>query len=517
MPNLPQSEWTSEPFRHGTEAEFARVRELFIRVGYTEAGISARAGLATIHQLGSAEERGELLKGTVDALTLLLHLFCDGEYIRWETVRAFLDATDIEALKALGLLRSAPGSPDLCAASIALYPLQGVYVAGDRHLSVAGTRAQAPADVVYSALTPEAARFLRFLPRDRRRDMLDLCSGTGVAALIGASRFADHAWAVDITERSTRFAKFNVALNALANVTVLEGDLYAPVAGRQFDLIVAHPPYVPALETQYIYRDGGMDGEEVTRRILAGLSAHLRPGGQLCCNCLLTERAGQSLEDRVREMLGRDAGEFDVVIAQWATQELAPDYPRLVREGHDLEAQTRRVLTLARLGVEKLVFVALIVQRRAAERPVITTRRLVSPHTGAADLQWVLRWLVANADGNPASLRRLLDSRPRASPRTELRSRSVLRDGEWVLEDCALVTEAPFAVQAACPPWYPMLLARCDGRISAREHLQYLRETELAPEDAPPDAFASMIRQLVDSGFVEIEEHPLPDATMMRP
>jgi len=511
-----KSEWRTEPFRHGTEAEFARVRALFQRAGYTDEAISRRAGVPSIHHLGSAEERGDLLRENVDAMTLLLHVFSDGEYIPWSTVREFLAQREIDALETLGLLHDVPESPDLSAATIALYPIQGVYVAGDRHVHIEATQARPPADVVYSALTPEAARFLRFFPRDPRGDLLDLCSGTGVAALLGASGFVDHAWAVDITERSTRFAAFNAALNGLRNVTVLKGDLYEPVIGRQFDLIVAHPPYVPAIETQYIYRDGGADGEEVTRRILAGLHTHLRPGGQLCCNCLLTERQGEPLEDRVRGMLGPNAGEFDLVIAQWASQDLAPDYPRWTREEHDLEAQTQRVLTLARLGVEKLVFVALIIQRRGTARPVVTTRRLVSPHTSAADLQWVLRWLVANADGDPARLRRLLDSRPRTSPRTELRSRSVLRDGEWLMDECALVTAAPFAVQASCPAWYPIFLARCDGAVTVREHLQHLRDSKLAPEDAPPEAFASMIRQLVDSGFVEIEEFPLPDATARR-
>ena len=516
MSMILKSEWRTERFRHGTEAEFARVRALFQRAGYTDEAISRRAGVPSIHHLGSAEERGDLLRESIDAMTLLLHIFCDGEYIPWRTVREFLAAWEIEALQTLGLLHDVPGSPDLSAATVALYPIQGVYVAGDRHVHLEATQARPPADVVYSALTPEAARFLRFFPRDPRGDMLDLCSGTGIAALLGASSFAGHAWAVDITERSTRFVAFNAALNGLRNLIILRGDLYEPVAGQQFDLIVAHPPYVPAAENEYVYRDAGVDGEEVTRRILASLHAHLRPGGQLCCNCLLAERQGEPLENRVRGMLGQNAGEFDVVIAQWATQDLAPDYPRLAREEHDLEAQTQRVLTLARLGVERLVFVVLIIQRRATERAVVTTRRLASPHTGAADLQWVLRWLVANADGDPGRLQRLLDSRPRTSPRTELRSRSVLRDGEWLTDECKLVTASPFAVQASCPPWYPMLLARCDGTITAREHLQHIRDLKIVPEDASPEAFAAMVRQLVDSGFLEIVEFPLPDATAMR-
>jgi len=52
--------------------------------------------------------------------------------------------------------------------------------------------------------------------------------------------------------------------------------------------------------------------------------------------------------------------------------------------------------------------------------------------------------------------------------------------------------------------------------MTAREHLQYLRDTHAVPDTAPEDLFASMIRQLVDAGLVEIEEFRLPDATAMR-
>jgi len=147
---------------------------------------------------------------------------------------------------------------------------------------------------------------------------------------------------------------------------------------------------------------------------------------------------------------------------------------------------------------------------------VITTRRALSPLTSAADMQWVLRWMVGTAGWDMAESRRLLASRPRTLPRTELRSRSLLNEGQWGVAECQLVTLAPFAVEAACPAWYATLLQFCDGRMTAREHLQYLRDTRAVPDTAPEDLFAMMIRQLVDAGLVEIDEFRLPDATAMR-
>jgi hypothetical protein len=92
----------------------------------------------------------------------------------------------------------------------------------------------------------------------------------------------------------------------------------------------------------------------------------------------------------------------------------------------------------------------------------------------------------------------------------------MLHEGQWSVDECQLVTLAPFAVEAACPNWYATLLQFCDGRMTAREHLRYLRDTRAVPDGAPEDLFAMMIRQLVDAGLVEIDEFRLPDATAMR-
>jgi hypothetical protein len=166
--------------------------------------------------------------------------------------------------------------------------------------------------------------------------------------------------------------------------------------------------------------------------------------------------------------------------------------------------------------VQEFVFASILIQRRAGPRPVVTSRRVLSDLTSAADLQWVVRWLVQTAGWDSNQTRQLLASRPRTSPRTALQSRSTVREGQWMVEECHLTTLAPFAVDAACPNWYATLLQWCDGRMTAREHLQYLRDTRVVPESAPEDVFATMIRQLVDAGLVEIDEFRLPDATAMR-
>jgi len=57
----------------------------------------------------------------------------------------------------------------------------------------------------------------------------------------------------------------------------IEGDLYAPVMGRRFDVVAAHP--LGAFDGDaMVFRDGGDSGEAIIRRIIEGIP-HLRNGG----------------------------------------------------------------------------------------------------------------------------------------------------------------------------------------------------------------------------------------------
>ena len=511
-----ESKWTSEPFRLGTPAQFARVREIFVRTGFEETPLCARAGVQSIHDFPRPDQR-TAFKDVSDAQSLFVSLFLDGDQVLRGVVESVLPEADCKLLEDLGLVHAVSDEPSLYTATIAIYPIEELYIASDRRFSFESTSEMPPSDVVFSPITRETQRFLRLMPRESCDHALDLCTGTGIAGLIAAARFARRVTLVDIAERSVRFARFNVALNGLANVRVVQGDVYSALGGEHFDLIIAHPPYVPALETEFVFRDAGEDGEHVTRQMVAGLATHLARGGQFFCECMLTDREGATLEQRLRTMLAESSDEFDVVVVQGRGLDPLHFFADQAKAGYTpFERLSQMSDTLQRLQIQQLVFCSLLFQRRTSDRPVITTRRALSPLTSAADLQWVLRWMVGTANWDAAQARRLLASRPRTLPHTELRSRSMLHDGQWSVDECQLVTLAPFAVEAACPNWYATLLQFCDGRMTAREHLQYLRDTRAVPDAAPEDLFAMMIRQLVDAGLVEIEEYRLPDSTAMR-
>ena len=119
----------------------------------------------------------------------------------------------------------------------------------------------------------------------RGREVLDLCSGSGILGLT-AAKLGARATAVDLSRRAVLNARVNAALNRLA-LTVLRGDLFEPVDGRRFDLIVSNPPYIPAPpsngEPKGAARawDAGPDGRAFLDRICDGAAGHLRSGGRI--------------------------------------------------------------------------------------------------------------------------------------------------------------------------------------------------------------------------------------------
>lgn len=120
---------------------------------------------------------------------------------------------------------------------------------------------------------------------------LDLCCGSGAVALglkLGSPRA--HVSASDISSDALRLTQDNIALHG-ADISLHQGDLFAPLKGQRFHLICANPPYIPRdeivnLQSELAYEpalalDGGEDGLAFYRRILREAPAHLEPGGLL--------------------------------------------------------------------------------------------------------------------------------------------------------------------------------------------------------------------------------------------
>ncbi len=107
--------------------------------------------------------------------------------------------------------------------------------------------------------------------------VLDMGTGSGVGA-IAAAAWAGRVVAVDINPQAVRCARINALLNeAEDTIDVRLGDLFTPVRGERFDVILFNPPYyrgVPQDDLDHAWRS-----IDVVERFAAELADHLNPGG----------------------------------------------------------------------------------------------------------------------------------------------------------------------------------------------------------------------------------------------
>jgi release factor glutamine methyltransferase len=75
--------------------------------------------------------------------------------------------------------------------------------------------------------------------------ILDMCAGSGCIGLLLAHIFPQSSvTAVDINSAALALVRENAQYNDIANVVVIESDLFAQLQGQKFDIIVSNPPYI---------------------------------------------------------------------------------------------------------------------------------------------------------------------------------------------------------------------------------------------------------------------------------
>ena len=154
-------------------------------------------------------------------------------------------------------------------------------------------------------------------------DVCDLCTGSGVIAISLALALPGRpgVTATDISETALAYARRNAAALHAEGVTLLRGDLFAPVPeGRRFSLIAANPPYVSSDEFAALPSEvrnyepetallAGPDDLDVIRRIADDVRRFLTEDGWLLIEI------GETQGTAVRGLLVAD-GYRDVAIRQ---------------------------------------------------------------------------------------------------------------------------------------------------------------------------------------------------------
>lgn len=173
------------------------------------------------------------------------------------------------------------------------------------------------------------ARAVGELPPVDAGRALDLGTGSGVGALAAARR-GYRVVAVDLSPAAVAAARVNAAVAGLAGaVEVRHGDLFAPVRGERFDLVLLNPPYfrgAPRDDADRAWRS-----DDVPERFAAGLAGALAPGGGALV-VLSTDGEGDSLLDALaaagfdaRPALRRDL--WNEVVTVWSVRPAEPVSP----------------------------------------------------------------------------------------------------------------------------------------------------------------------------------------------
>jgi methylase of polypeptide subunit release factors len=266
---------------------------------------------------------------------------------------------DVGALEALELVRR---DGDGVVPLVRIDELDGLFVCSD----LAQDRPDAVPPV--SASTRMVAAFTPDVAADAA---LDVGTGSGALALLLARR-AGRVVATDLSERALAFTRRNAELNGLDNVETRNGSFLEPVRGERFGVVVCNPPYVISPDTEFLYRDAGLRGDELCRQLLDELPDVLTGDGYATLQGNWTHAADGPWHPRPR------ATALLTRIKTYAPLEYAQSWCGAAHAG-DPEGFTAAVerwtASYRELGIEAITLAIVVLRGGRPLRPWATTLR----------------------------------------------------------------------------------------------------------------------------------------------
>lgn len=285
------------PEQRATAAAAAGVRRAFEDAGYLADPVAELLGPVA----AAALARDQLVpaeRATRDGspLATLVRLFLLGLVVPRRQAEAALPLAAGTELGLVGL----DGDEVRAALDVRPYGSDGWWVVSDLGTGLVGAPRRAlRADHVLGvgAATATLAGLLVPAAAPEGAAALDLGTGSGALALSLAAGGA-RVTGTDVNPRALRLAGLTAALSGTA-FDLVEGSLYEPVEGRRFAAVVSNPPFVVSPQLRFAYRDSGLPGDELCRRVVAGAPGVLEVGGwcQLLANWLHVR--GEDWRERV--------------------------------------------------------------------------------------------------------------------------------------------------------------------------------------------------------------------------
>lgn len=480
-------------FRFDDPEDITRVRDVLDQAGYRDENVSESLGVEALTELDVAR-LPLMLEATAggEALESLVRLFVAGITVDAETAQRAVAPMTPGRWVELGLLEP---DGDGYRATVQLRCYQGLVVAFDfARRTEGGLRADYVMGITASTLALAGLTIRR-----PAGDVLDLGTGSGFHALL-ATEHARRVVATDLNPRAAELSAFTARLSE-RELEVLEGDMFAPVAGRTFDQIISNPPFIIAPEATHLFIHGAdSDGDAVCRRVAREAPAHLNEGG-LCqflahwaivrgedwterlagwfegsgCDAWVLRRGVIAPEDYAAMWIetGADGRGFDETFADWMR----------FYEERGIEWIGSGLITMRKRSGQNWY--------RADDAP-----DRIGDRAGEDVLRCIEHEDFLRAHPDDAAL---AGARLAISPDVRLRQDYEPAEGGWQAMEGTLHRIEGLRYQVSIDPFGAALVAACDGTRPVGEVIRGLARS--SGED-PPEGTLDTVRSLIRQGFL---------------
>lgn len=336
----------------------AGLRDALIGAEYTAEGL--KRALGTSPGIGPRHDREVYLRRLGDdKIGILARLFWVGAPVAEQDARRATEPFELTALVESGLVELREGQA---------HAAMGIDVYEDLYLV---------SDFDEAKLTPNyvtginrSARLLADLTVRRPvRSTLDLGTGSGIQGFL-ASRHSERVVAVEMNPRALACAELNAQLNEISGFETRAGSWFEPVHEREFDLIVANPPFAVSPDTDLAYRDSELPADEVSLSIVRGAAERLAEGGYAHIECNWVHPLdGDWREPLEAAFAGTDCDAVLLKFETFDSLEYAASWTRILDELGAFHAALDRWLDYyRRAGIEAVSWGVVILRRRSLGR-----------------------------------------------------------------------------------------------------------------------------------------------------
>ncbi|MDB5105713.1 MAG: methyltransferase protein [Fibrobacteres bacterium] len=488
-----------DPFAF-SPAEIAGIRDAFRRAGFDEAGISGAFGVKNIPSIRDVPAETALRSTAAESpLNTLARMFIIGIPVAPEAAEKALGPMPLERLIAGGLLRDIGGR---IYAEVKLTPIDGMLIAFDR--SWEDEKVESPDHVMGPS---DSARLLAGLVvRGDFESMLDVGAGCGYLTFL-AARDSKRVVATDVNPRAATFLAFNAELNGMGKVDARTGDLFAPVAGERFDLVISNPPFMISPEDRLVYLNGGMKADAFCQKIAAEAPAYLKEGGcfQMLCNWV--ENAGKDWQERLRGWF--EGTGCDTWVLRSSTTDPVSYAMNWMKLGHSDASSgdaARLEAWLEYYRAEKVAAIgagAVVMRKRPGGdnwfRSFDGPGKISGPCGGQVlERIQALDYMARRVKDDAA----LMETVFRVSPHARLTQECGPSEQGWAQTRAYVQITQGFAYAEEVDTYFAELLVSCNGSRPLREAIaRTAAAVGLETADIPSET-AEVVRQLVDEGFL---------------